>query len=493
MKNLIYITLLILCFSAFSQEEESSNTTEQQTYKLDLSKSVVELRITTQEFDYHSPWQRKSYDTTWQQGVVIGDQLILTKSHSILQHVFIEASKLGEVQRYTAQVLIKDYNTGLALITVQDPEFFSDLQTVELTSYDVNGTNPYFTSWDSRGIFRTYLSEMYKTEVLFHETGAALFHKIFTSADIVKGGEPVFQDGKLIGITQWFNDEDNILSAITSTMIYWMLYNISDGIYEPQPNFLINGSYLKNDQYLRSYLGLSEEDTGILISSIPPISSAYGYLEEGDVILSIDDININDNGLCDIEPFGPLHYMWLIIQHFSGDEIVVEIIRNREKLTVSFQLLPNDSDYYLIDPLYTDEAPKYLISGGLIFQELTTGYIKRSGNDWRKTENRRFIYFYDNLEYYAETPENSIVILNRVLPLSVNHGYEYARNEVLLNVNEIEVQNIEHVKEIIENSEDKYIVFDFLGGNRIVIEKDKIGESNSLVEENYKIETFDNL
>jgi S1-C subfamily serine protease len=488
-KLLIKGLFLILCLNVFSQETENSDT----SYEIDLSQSVVELRITTQEFDYHSPWQRKSYNTSSISGIVIGEKLIITKSHSILQHVYVEASKLGQDIRYPAQVIIKDYNTGLALITVQDPDFFSDLAIAEIAGYDFNGKTPVVSSWDGKGIFRTYLTEMYKTEVLFHETGASLFHKLFAALDNPKGGEPLFQNGKLIGITQWYDDENNILTAISSTMIVWMVYNVSDGIYEPQPNFFIEGTYLKSDENLRNYLGLSREDTGIYIDSVPPLSSAYNYIQEGDVLLSIDGVNINDNGLCDIEPYGPMHYMWLIIKHFTGEEITVELFRNREKISVSFQLLPNNPEEYLIEPFYTDTPPEYYISGGLLFQELSAGLLNRNGSDWRKTENRRFIYLYDNFEHYPDSPGNHIVILNRIIPLSMNSGYEHFRNEVLVSINNTEINNLTDVKQIIENSSDKFIVFDFLGGGKIVLEKDKIDESISELEENYNIEQPDNL
>lgn len=493
MKNILLILNLILIFnfSIIAQETENLNTEE--TKPVDLSKSVVELRVTTQGFDYHSPWQKKSYDVTTISGVLIGEKLILTNSHSLLQHVYVEASKSGKDQRYTAQILIKDYNTGLALITVQDPDFFSDLIPVEITNYNFKDSSPVITSWDDRGIFRSYSTEMYKTEVLFHETGASLFHKLFAALDNPHGGEPVFQGGKLIGVTQWYDEENNILSAISSSMIIWMIYNVSDGTYENQPNLFFNGTYLKNDENLKSYLGLSSEDTGIYVDSVPPISSAYGYMQEGDVILSIDGININDNGLCNIEPYGPMHYIWLVISHFAGDEITLELFRNREKITVSFKLLQNNPEEYLIEPFYTDTPPKYLISGGLILQELTAGFVKRGGNDWRKTENRRFIHLFDNFEYYPETPGNRIVILNRIIPLSMNSGYEYLRNEVLIKVNDTEINNLLQVKEIIENTDNKYIVFDFLGGNRIVLEKDKIEESFGELAESYKIEEPDNL
>ena len=71
--TLFIILILILSFNGFSQETDSENISGQDNNTVDLSKSVVELRVTTQEFDYHSPWQRKSYDTSWQFGIVISE------------------------------------------------------------------------------------------------------------------------------------------------------------------------------------------------------------------------------------------------------------------------------------------------------------------------------------------------------------------------------------------------------------------------------------
>ena len=39
-------------------------------------------------------------------------------------------------------------------------------------------------------------------------------------------------------------------------------------------------------------------------------------------------------------------------------------------------------DEHLIDPYMYDRGPKYVIMGGLIFQELTQAYLKSWGDKW---------------------------------------------------------------------------------------------------------------
>ena len=101
-------------------------------YAQDLSNQVVRLFATRQEFDHFSPWAKKGQQKVTMNGTVVGKNLILTSAYSLADVTMVEAMKHGESKRYPAQILVKDYFCGLALLTVKDPGFFSDLAPAEL-------------------------------------------------------------------------------------------------------------------------------------------------------------------------------------------------------------------------------------------------------------------------------------------------------------------------------------------------------------------------
>lgn len=47
---------------------------------------------------------------------------------------------------------------------------------------------------------------------------------------------------------------------------------------------------------MRQYLGLSPDQTGILITRVLPMSQAFSILRKGDVLMSIEDQTIANNG-----------------------------------------------------------------------------------------------------------------------------------------------------------------------------------------------------
>ena len=59
---------------------------------------------------------------------------------------------------------------------------------------------------------------------------------------------------------------------------------------------------LMNPQ-LRKSLHMASDMTGVLINKVEPIAAAHGILQRNDVLLSIDDVRLANDGSCSL----PLH------------------------------------------------------------------------------------------------------------------------------------------------------------------------------------------
>ncbi|CAF3676143.1 unnamed protein product [Rotaria sp. Silwood1] len=112
---------------------------------------------------------------------------------------------------------------------------------------------------------------------------------------------------------------------------------------------------------------------------------------------------------------------------------------------------PLDNNQTLV-PLHShDKHPEYLIYAGIVFTVLSRFYLYEfSRREWHRKAPTNLI----NLALHSCLQEQNqqIVIINQILVDDINHGIssDFA-NSVLKTVNGVEIQNIKHLAELIDN------------------------------------------
>src|SRR5437879_7617616 len=94
-----------------------------------------------------------------------------------------------------------------------------------------------------------------------------------------------------------------------------------------------------------------------------------------------------------------------------------------------------DPKDYVSPPYALDEAPKYLVLGGLIFQELSRQYLKEWGPNWQREAPQRFVYLDRFQSELFPGEHRRIVILSQVLPANNTIGYDEFSYLPVLKVN----------------------------------------------------------
>jgi hypothetical protein len=435
---------------------------------------VVLISVTSEKHDYASPWQKGEIVRSSITGCVIEGKRIVTAAYSLSDHVLIEAMKRGESRKYQASVVIIDYHMGLAILTVQDNTFFDGLKPVEFQpAGTMTARNARVYKWDALSSLKEYTAELAKTSIRFYEPGCGvLMHQFSTSMNNGGNGEPVFIDGKLAGIATGLSNETKTLYVIGTDVIRRMLKDASSGGYEGLPFFWISGAELQSDSNLREFFGVGRGEGGVLVTEVPAASSGSEVLLANDIILSINNVPLDDSGMYD-SPYGKLHYYGLIqMDRFVGDEISMRILRDRKKLNVRFKLKPIPADCCTIQIISYDRDPRYYVYGGLVFQELSNGYLESFGQDWREKADKRLLYYYDNMKSFLQV-ENAerVVVLSRVLPDPVNRGYQFYRDLVLKRANGILVKDVGHLKKILDSAVSRFIVLEFAGETSVVMDR----------------------
>jgi hypothetical protein len=86
-------------------------------------------------------------------------------------------------------------------------------------------------------------------------------------------------------------------------------------------------------------------------------------------------------------------------------------------------------------PYQFDRGPKYVLMGGMLFQELSRPYLDSFGNDQRGGAILRLDRIATNPEKYEEQGRKKLVFLSLVLPTPSAQGYEKLGGQVINKVN----------------------------------------------------------
>jgi S1-C subfamily serine protease len=457
----------------------------------DFGSSIVTIKVTTQAFDQYSPWRKSAPSQEEIQGTVLDGHLILTVARPLADLVTAEVSKHGNPARYPAEVVMKDYVAGIALLTVREPAFFADLEPVTLAAPGAVSGQLRAVRWEPGGILREFSATVVKTVVdYFTPVGATLAHVLSTDMDHGGSGEAVFEDGKLLGLAYHLDPGTKALSVYAVEVLQRLFADLADGAYGGYPSTWEYARGLEGDLTLKRFLGLRDDETGVLVTTVPPRMSGAGVLRPNDVILSVDGKPIDDSGLYRSESFGMLHYESLLfLNHQVGDSVELRVVRDREQIAVSVPLLPIDAEAFLVPPASVDEPPDFVVYGGLVFQELTRSYLQGVwGSDWWRSADSRLLFAYDDESLFPRPDRRRIVVLNRVLPHAVNAGYQSDSNLVLDSLNGTPVRDLAHLASLLASPAGPYAVFRFAGGDRMVLAHERATAAEKEIMESYGLQ-----
>ena len=97
-----------------------------------LRAGIVSVRVTGQDWNWRAPWEKQAPWTRTVTGLVVPGRKILVASTAFGNHLLVEAQKLGTEARSVARVELVDQEGPLALVAVDDPAFWDDLEPLPL-------------------------------------------------------------------------------------------------------------------------------------------------------------------------------------------------------------------------------------------------------------------------------------------------------------------------------------------------------------------------
>jgi S1-C subfamily serine protease len=449
-----------------------------------LEKSIVKIITINNAPDYNQPWQMAGQSSVSGSGSIISKNRILTNAHIVSNSTFIQVSKSNEPVRYVAKLIAVDHECDLALLTVDDDDFFKDVTPLELGECPSPGDTVKVYGFpiggDKLSLTKGIVSRIEMTQYS-HSLRTFLTIQIDAAVNPGNSGGPVIKDNKIIGVAfESMDKSQNIGYAIPTFIINHFLNDLKDNKYSGFPSLGIITQNLESDAY-RKKLSMKENQTGIVVQDIEYGGSAYGILQKEDVILSIDGIKIANDGTIPFEKDSRVDFAYLIDSKYSGDTINMEILRDKKLVKLDLKL----KNYTPIIPrVQYDVKPTYYIFGGLVFIPLTVNYIYSL---WSSGGRPSLL---DRIIYDVATPERKqIIVLQQVLADETNKGYHDFTNLIVKKVNKMPVVDIKDLIEKIENSDEQFLEIELENSFKIVLEIEKSKNASLNILKKYGIKS----
>jgi len=446
--------------------------------------SVVQIFSVANKPDYYRPWANYPANFGTGSGVIISNNRILTNAHVVADHSFVTVKKRGNASKFIAKVIIMGAECDLAILDVVDKSFFEGMKplkigelpksqdTVHVLGFPLGGNNVSITE----GVVSRIEPSRY---TLSDRT--LLTVQIDAAINSGNSGGPVIKDNKIVGIA--FQSRDNVENMgymIPSTVVNHFLTDVEDGVFDGFPDIDINISLMENPA-IRESAGMSKEQTGVIITDFSLFEKELGFFKKNDVILEINGVKIaNDMTI-----------------PFRDDEVIMfpnDIWNKKIGETISFKLLRDkkviNRDYKLTKPKYLvterkfNSSPSFFIMGGIVFVPLTQNYLDAWG-DWWNNAPKDLVHHKRKTKITKERDE--LVVLSSVFPDKINIGYQKYAYNIIEKINDINIKNLKHFVNIIDNCEDKYIRLEFEDGDLVVLNTKEAALINPKILKRYKV------
>jgi len=420
--------------------------------------SVVKVWCVHSTPNFSLPWQRRRQERSSGSGFCIDSQrrVILTNAHCVEWHAQVKLQRRGSDAKHLAKVLCVGWECDLAVVTVEEDEFWEGLAAVHLcpkvpTLEDHVLCVGFPVGGDTISVTSGVIS---RVEVTTYTQAAQELLGVQIDAAINSGnsGGPAFNsDGECVGVAfQSFGAEEaeNIGYIIPTVVVMHFLNDmLRHGKYTGFPTLGVEVQTMENP-HLREAYSMDAKQKGVLISRVMPTSSAAKVLKANDVLLAFDGEQIGNDGTVRFRKHERLMYTWLVAQKFFGERAALTVLRDGEKLELEIEDFQAEAPLVPVH-LFSKQipGPSYFVVAGLVFTALSEPFLESEFSpDWEHKAPIEMVKW--ATQEYAERSDQQLVVLTQVLAHEITMGYEGLENYLLLTVNGESVRNLRHAMEV---------------------------------------------
>jgi hypothetical protein len=464
--------------------------------------SILRVNITSQGYNFALPWQKQRPNTRRGLGALLQGNRVLVTAELAQDANYIELEQAASGKRITAKVEAVDYEINLAtIIPDEDPgDFFKGMEALEIDTtlkpkasldvwqFESNGTPVSSPVEFNRVDLGPYFLED-QFFLIFQANGAVQYRSgTFTL--------PVIHEGKLAGMLLRYNSRDQVSDILPAAMVDRFLEDVAAPPYEGLPSFGVRMSPTLDPQ-LRSYLKLDPANGGILITDVTPgFSAAAAGVQQGDVIMEMNGYKLDARGSYDDPLYGLLGSGHLARGKAAAGEVMkLKLIRDGKPIDLDVPLMRKLPQDYLVDPYVFDRQPRYLILGGVLFQELTLPFLQLAGKEWRDRASFRLVYAQANQDEFLKAGRRKLVFISGVLPAPCTIGYERMAGLIVNQVNGKDITDLASLAEAVKSPANGIHRIDVVDGPRTIYLDDAQAKQDNaeFLPNRYRITALSNL
>ena len=457
-----------------------------------VQRSLVRITATSLDPDYKAPWNAGGLERGVGAGFVISGNRIMTNAHVVANSRYVTVERDGDPNKYPAKVQFIANDCDLAVITVSAPDFFKNMlplklgeipaleSTVSAYGYPIGGERMSVTT----GIVSRIDFQLYTHSSVDQHLAIQI------SAQINPGnsGGPVMQDGKVVGVAfQGYSGDvaQGVAYMIPTPVIKRFLQDISNGHYDEYPDLAITYAKLQNPAQ-RRFLGLKDDDHGVLVSSVVAAGPSNGILYPGDVLLAIDGHPIASDANVELEG-ERAQFEEVVERKFKGDSVKMDVLRNKHPMTVELKL--HKPWPYSVQGHSYDVRPRYVLYGGLLFQPLSLDMLEAY-----RTADLRVRHFFEYFvldQLYLQHPD--VIVLANILPDPINTYLSPYRGGIVDEVNGKKIRTLNELASAFAESPERLVIRMIGDGPPLVLNRSQVEAARERIKTRYNVLKEQNL
>jgi hypothetical protein len=272
---------------------------------------------------------------------------------------------------------------------------------------------------------------------------------------------------------------------IPTPVINRFLKDVSDGHYDRYVDLGVTYSKLQNPVQ-RRFLGLADDDRGVLVNTVIAGSASDPEIRAGDVLLAIDDHPIASDSFVELEG-ARVEMPEVVERKFKGDKVKLDLLRDRKPVSVTVELGPLLP--YLIQGHSYDVRPRYVLYGGLLFQPLSLDLMQAyQPQDLRL---RHYFDFYVSEQIYLEHPE--VIVLTNILADPINTYHTPYRGSIVNEINGQKIRTLEDVAKAFAQPAEQIVIRMVGDGPPLVLDPKDVDAARDRIKTRYNVAREQNL
>ncbi|KAF7140763.1 hypothetical protein RHSIM_Rhsim06G0024600 [Rhododendron simsii] len=438
-----------------------------------LVDTVVKVFCVRAFQNYTCPWLMEE-EESFRSGFIISGRRVLTSARAINLHMEVKLKRKNSDTWFTASVLALAYESDLAILTVNDDKFWEGVKPVDFGDMPAPKEKITVIGYphmrDFVSVTESRVSRLGMTRYESWEASLLAF-KVNVAGDEGKVGGPVFNTrGECVGlILQWIDDVTTVVP--TEVIKHFIQDYDENGAHTGLPILAIKWQKMESFS-LRVFMKMEPDQQGVLITEVNPNYPEFEVLKPYDVILSIDGININNDGTVPFKRGRRIEFSYLITRKYKGDKVAFRVLRD-SKIHEFITELPTHKQFV---PANTTGMPlPYYIIAGFVFTTLSVSYLQ--------VVDERYLNWKipDEDEVLSEALYEERVVLCKVLKGDITTGYEAeeeVQNQVIVAFNDRPVKGLKSLVSMVESCDEEFLKFT-LENHKILVLRTSIARART--------------